>query len=37
MQAIQQYIDLYREQHEVIDQHSTQVLNALRPEALRRI
>lgn len=35
MQALQQYIDLYREQREVIDSHSAGVLNALRPEALQ--
>ncbi|MBR5844062.1 MAG: Fe-S cluster assembly protein SufD [Bacteroidaceae bacterium] len=37
MQALQQYIDLYREHHEVIDRHSTAVLNALRPAALQEI
>lgn len=37
MQALQQYIDLYKEHHEVIDKHSARVLNALRPEALRCI
>ena len=37
MQALQQYIDLYREHHEVIDRHSTAVLNALRPTALQEI
>ena len=37
MQALQQYIDLYREHHEVIDRHSSAVLNALRPEALQAI
>lgn len=35
MQALQQYIDLYRTQREVIDHHSAEVLNVLRPEALR--
>ena len=37
MQALQQYIDLYREHHEVINHHSTAVLNALRPAALQEI
>ena len=37
MQALQQYIDLYREHHEVIDRHSSAVLNALRPAALQEI
>lgn len=37
MQALQQYIDLYREQHDVINKHSTPILNALRPEALRSV
>ncbi len=37
MQALQQYIDLYRDQREVIDRHSADVLNALRPEALRLV
>lgn len=37
MQVLQQYIDLYRKQHEVIDRHSAEVLNALRPEALRLV
>ena len=35
MQALQQYIDLYREQREVIDSHSAAIINALRPEALQ--
>ena len=37
MQAIQQYIDLYNQQREVIDGHSAAVLNALRPEALQQV
>ena len=37
MQALQQYIDLYREHHEVIDRHSTAVIKALRPAALQEI
>ncbi len=35
MQALQQYIDLYREQSEVINNHSAAPLNALRTEALQ--
>lgn len=35
MQALQQYIDLYRDQREVIDRHSAEALNELRPQALR--
>lgn len=35
MQALQQYIDLYNEQHEAIDRHSAPVLNALRRQALQ--
>lgn len=34
MQAIQQYIDLYREHRDVINNHSAEALNALRQEAL---
>ena len=37
MQALQQYIDLYREQREVIDRHAAAPLNALREEALQCI
>lgn len=37
MQALQQYIDLYREQCDVINRHSSPVLNALRDEALQSI
>ena len=34
MQAIQQYIDLFREHRETIERHSAPVLNALREQAL---
>lgn len=34
MQAIQQYIDLFREHRETIECHSAEVLNALRSDAL---
>lgn len=37
MQALQQYIDLYREHREVIHSHSAAPLNALREEALQMI
>lgn len=37
MQALQQYINLYREQREVIDNHSARVMNALRPYALQMV
>ena len=37
MQALQQYIDLYREHHEVIERHSAPVLNAMRREALQAV
>lgn len=37
MSALTQYIELYREHRELVDSHSSGVLNSLRPEALAEL